>query len=123
MARLEVTRQAPCMTLNFAQARRQPFVTRRLFSANDLGRFAGDQSQPACLEVVALTNPRRRPAPPADPLRSVAQNAYSVVRVRARSLRDGGIWKPVDGRATPDSAAGGQMPHTLKSVRRVRNGS
>jgi competence protein ComEC len=72
----------------------------RLYSASDIGRFAREQPQPACLEVSALTAPRRRPAPPPDPLRSVAQSAYTMLRVRTTALRDGDMWRPVDGLAT-----------------------
>ncbi|MEX2137705.1 MAG: ComEC/Rec2 family competence protein [Pirellulales bacterium] len=72
----------------------------RLFAANDIGRFARELPQPVCLEVVALSGPRRRPAPPPDPLRSVAQSAHTMLRVRATAMRDGDFWRTVDGRAT-----------------------
>ncbi len=71
-----------------------------LFDANDLGLFAREHSQPACLEVVAVSVPRRRPAPPPDPLRSIPQSAHTVLRVRAQAIRDAEVWKPARGLAT-----------------------
>jgi competence protein ComEC len=72
----------------------------RLFSNDELGRYAREQSQGVCLEVIALTGPRHRPAPLPDPLRSMAQGAHTQMRVRATAIRDGDSWRPVDGRAT-----------------------
>jgi competence protein ComEC len=72
----------------------------RLFAVNEIGRYAGEQPQPVCLEVVARTTPRHRPAPPPDPLRSMVQSAQTVVGVDVRALRDGGDWRTVDGLAT-----------------------
>jgi competence protein ComEC len=72
----------------------------RLFAANEIGRYAREQPQPVCLEVVARTAPRRRPAPPPDPLRSIAQSSQALLEVDVRSIRDGRDWRVVDGRAT-----------------------
>lgn len=72
----------------------------RLFAANEIGRFAREQPQPVCLEAVARTTPRRRPAPPPDPLRSIAQSPHTVLRVEVCAIRDGGEWRTADGLAT-----------------------
>jgi competence protein ComEC len=72
----------------------------RLFAANDIGRYAREQPQPVSLEVIALTGPRVRPALPPDPLRSIQLPPTSVLRVEATALRDGNLWRDIEGRAT-----------------------
>jgi competence protein ComEC len=70
------------------------------FAANDIGRFARQTPQPLAAEVIALSSPRYRPAPPFDPLRSLPEGAHTRLTVEAAALRNGGQWQPVAGRAT-----------------------
>ena len=70
-----------------------------LFGADELGRCARDASEPAALEVTALTGPRHVPAPAHDPLRAIPLGDRSRIEIAALRLRDGGHWRPVTGRA------------------------
>lgn len=70
-----------------------------LFPEDELGLYAGIESAPVCLEVVAVTSPRRVPAPPYDPLRPVQTGERSRMAVEFVSLRDDIEWRPVSGAA------------------------
>jgi competence protein ComEC len=72
----------------------------RLYDVTDIGRFAQTTPQPVCVEVIALAAPRTRPAPPADPLRSIPEKTRSTMHVRAVLLRDRAVWRSATGRAT-----------------------
>lgn len=65
--------------------------------ANHLTRFAKLQSQPVCVEAVALGRTQWNPAPPANPLTSVPQSSMSVVDVQLTRLRNGTNWQDVTG--------------------------
>lgn len=70
-----------------------------VFPRNDLGRLADKTPRPACLQAVALENPRWRPAPPATPLTAFERGDQSQLDVRVAAMRDGRQWRPVSGRA------------------------
>lgn len=70
-----------------------------IFQANEIGRAATEISQPICLEVKALTAPRRIDAPPANPMRTIPRIDRSVLPVSVISVRNGRSWCEASGRA------------------------
>ena len=70
-----------------------------LFARDDLGQFARRDSQPACVEAVALQGPRRLPAPKFDPMQSIPRGDQSRLEVAVTGIRDGSRWRPASGRA------------------------
>lgn len=70
----------------------------RLFRADDLSLSARIETQPACIEGVALASPRIRPAPPEDLMRTMPAEEQSVLTIHARRVRDGNTWQRTSGR-------------------------
>lgn len=70
-----------------------------LFARDELGLYAREHPQPACVEAVALGRPRRAPAPPADPLCAIPRGDRSRVVVQLTGLRQGEAWQGASGRA------------------------
>ena len=97
-------------------ARRRPFLSTALLAiavaasggawhhehwfltwANEIGLYADETPQPACLEAVALDSPRHFAARPPNPLRAIRQKDRSQLLVRVVSLRDADRWLPASG--------------------------
>ena len=55
---------------------------------------------PAAIEVRATSGPRRIPAPPPDPLRTIATPDRTRLDVEVLAIRDGDAWRSVSGGAT-----------------------
>jgi competence protein ComEC len=68
-----------------------------LFGAGEIGRYATDDSGPACIEAVAREAPQRVPAPTPTPLRAIPGNERSRVRVEVSGIRDGTRWRQASG--------------------------
>jgi competence protein ComEC len=88
----------------------------QLFSANDLGRYAGRKAQPICVEAVAIAAPRIVEAPQSDATQRLQHDETSRLEVDLLALRNGGAWQAVSGRATlvvagraPEIAAGDRL--------------
>jgi competence protein ComEC len=72
-----------------------------LIEANDLTAFANEEPRPAAVRARAISEPRRIPAPPYDPLRGAAPTVDNTqLEVRATAIRDGRDWRAAVGRAT-----------------------
>ena len=69
------------------------------FSADEIGLFAQERQQPACLDAVAVTGPRLVPAPAYDPLRSLRPTDETRFAIRLLGIRDGDRWLPTAGGA------------------------
>jgi competence protein ComEC len=70
----------------------------RMFAADDFGLCAGTNPVPVCVEGVALTNARYRPAARPDPLSTmVGEDLWELV-VGIRRVRDGARWRTASGR-------------------------
>jgi competence protein ComEC len=65
--------------------------------ANDLGRYAREAPQPACVDVQIVD--RVKISPPADrsPLRAIPARTMSEVTVRVLGIRDGRLWREAGG--------------------------
>jgi len=72
----------------------------RYFCAEEIGRYADDQSQPFCLEAVASGAPVRAPARPPDPLRAIPSFDQTRLQARLLGVRDGSQWKRAAGNVT-----------------------
>lgn len=70
-----------------------------LFDRHDIGRYAEMESRPACVEAIALSAPRRVPAPPRDPMRPIPVGDRCRLTVRLAGIRDGGTWRTASGKA------------------------
>lgn len=70
----------------------------RLYPPTELYRYAREQPQPVAVEMVALSGPRTRPAPPHDPLRVVARGPQTLLLADAVAIRNGGDWEHASGR-------------------------
>ncbi len=70
-----------------------------LVTRDDLGQFARRDSQPACVEAVALQGPRRLPAPKFDPMQAIPRGDQTRLEVAVTGIRDGPRWRPACGRA------------------------
>jgi competence protein ComEC len=68
-----------------------------LFDQAEIGRYAGELPQPACVEVVALGSPQHVPAPPVDPLAAIPRQDRSRFSAQVVALRDGDDWVPAAG--------------------------
>ena len=82
------------------------------------------------MEVVATSGPRRIPAPPPDPLRTIATRERTRVEVALARIRDGDTWRDAAGRTTLfvsghliDVRAGDRLRvfGQLRSIRRPAN--
>ena len=69
-----------------------------VFPRDHIAWYASYDRQPVCIEAVALTCPRRVPAPPWDPMRIIPTGDRSRLDVRATAIRDGDRWLPVTGK-------------------------
>jgi competence protein ComEC len=69
-----------------------------LFPADDLGQFAREDTQPACVEVRALQMPRAVPRADAGPMSFVRAGDVVRMDVEVLAVRDGARWRPADGR-------------------------
>ena len=71
----------------------------RYFAVDDIGLVARDESRPASLEVIALSSPRRLPAPSKNPLRIIPVGDRCRLDVAVVAVRNGNHWTPCQGRA------------------------
>ena len=69
-----------------------------LFAEDDLGSFARSETQPVCIEAIALTSARAVPRPEADPMRAIPIKDRVRLEIEITSLRDGSRWRDVSGR-------------------------
>jgi len=72
----------------------------RLFSSDEIGRYAREAGSPMCVEAIAVEQPRRVPAPPYDPLRAIPRGDRSRLQVEVVRIRDGRRWIAAAGRST-----------------------
>ncbi|MFH1920752.1 MAG: ComEC/Rec2 family competence protein, partial [Planctomycetota bacterium] len=70
-----------------------------LFGRDDLGCYAQAEVEPACIEAIALSGPRRLPAPRPDPMRIIPPVDRTRLEVRVTGIRDRDRWRPASGRA------------------------
>lgn len=70
-----------------------------LFHQDETGRAATADAQPVCLQAVALTGPRRRPAPPRNAMRAIPQGDETRLTVVVTRIRDKNQWRAGQGRA------------------------
>ncbi|REK05441.1 MAG: ComEC/Rec2 family competence protein [Planctomycetota bacterium] len=71
-----------------------------LFDRDHVVRLAPPNAGPAALEVLATSGPRRIPAPPPDPLRTIATPERTRLEVDVVGLRDRDLWRNASGHAT-----------------------
>lgn len=81
----------------------------RLFAENDIGRFASDQPQPICAEIILLSV-LERSAMSADLMTFPEPKPFLRGTARAVALRDGTSWRDVSGRILL-SVAGADSPY------------
>lgn len=70
-----------------------------LFPADDLGRYTSEQSEPVCVEAIAVESPRALTPRPFNPMRGRPAKDGSRLTVDLVSLRTGATWQPASGRA------------------------
>ncbi len=70
-----------------------------LFAENDLGYFTQAETQPVCVEAIALKSPRVVPAPDFDPLRAIPRGDQARLNVELTAVRDGTRWRSISGRS------------------------
>ncbi len=66
-------------------------------TADDLGLFATEAAEPACVEAVVADRVRISPAASRDPLRLTPPRTFSEATVRVVAIRDGAAWRPAGG--------------------------
>jgi competence protein ComEC len=71
-----------------------------LYDRDEVGLFAREVVEPAAIEVRATSGPRRIPAPPPDPLATIARADRTRLEVDVLAIRDGDTWRNVSGVAT-----------------------
>ena len=71
-----------------------------LFAADEASVFAPAAPGPVAVEIRALDGSRRIPAPPPDPLRTIAQRERTRIEVEVLAVRHREVWQPASGRAT-----------------------
>jgi competence protein ComEC len=71
-----------------------------LFADNEASILAPQALGPVAVELRALDGSRRIPAPPADPLRTIAQRERTRIEVEVLAVRDRDVWRTASGRAT-----------------------
>lgn len=72
-------------------------VAWRVFSTNEIGRYAPHDAEPVCLRGVVTAPPQVYPPSPPSPFRAIPSTPRTVVRVWVEQLRDGTRWSAVDG--------------------------
>jgi len=93
-------------------------------TADDLARFARDEPQPTCVEVIVAD--RVKVSPPADrsPLRAIPARTISEATVHIVSIRDGRSWRPASGHSRLrvagriDGLAAGDRVHVFAQLAR-----
>jgi len=70
-----------------------------LFAEDDLGFYAREEQEPACVEAMALDTARRLPAPRPDPMRAIPAGDRTMLELAVLAVRDGADWQPASGRA------------------------
>lgn len=87
-----------------------------LFPDDDLGRYAGREARPVCVEAIAIESPRALPPRKPSPMQARPASDGTRFRVDLVSLRNGSTWQPVSGRANllvigkpPDVEAGDRI--------------
>jgi competence protein ComEC len=87
-----------------------------LFDEDDLGCYARTQTQPVCLEAVALESARVVPAPQPDPISAIPLGPRARLELALVAIRDGVRWRAVRGRTRlevygdpPDVGAGDRL--------------
>lgn len=68
-----------------------------LAARDEIGLYAAESPQPACVEAIALGIPRHIAARPPNPLRAIRQQDRSQISVRVVALRDADRWLPASG--------------------------
>jgi competence protein ComEC len=68
-------------------------------AADDLGRFARETPQPACVEVVLVERVTVSPPASGSPLRAIPSRGLSEAVVRVEAIRDGSGWRPAAGQS------------------------
>jgi competence protein ComEC len=68
-----------------------------LFGSNEIGRFAGYEAQPACVDAIALETPELMEAPDPTPLRAIPGTKRSRMFVELAAIRDGTKWQDASG--------------------------
>lgn len=69
----------------------------RLFSDDDIGRFARLDAEPVCLEVVATAPPTHYPAEAPSPFRAIPSTDRTVVAAQVVKLRNAADWRNASG--------------------------
>jgi competence protein ComEC len=64
---------------------------------DDLGLFARDLAQPACVDVVLTERVQVTPPGARSPLRAMPERTMSEATVRVVAIRDGAAWRPAGG--------------------------
>ncbi len=72
----------------------------RFFGDDDLSRFAREGEQPAAIEAIVVSPPRRMPKPPFDPVRPIPVADHTRMQIETLAIRDGNIWRPASGYAS-----------------------
>jgi competence protein ComEC len=65
--------------------------------ADDLGLFAAEAAQPACVDVVLAERVKISPPSAGSPLRAIPARTMSEATVRVVAIRDGAAWRPAAG--------------------------
>jgi competence protein ComEC len=73
-----------------------------VYPANEISRAISEQSRPCCVEAIAVTSPRRVPAPEETALRTIPQTERSELCVWITAIRDGRTMRPASGWADLD---------------------
>jgi competence protein ComEC len=68
-----------------------------LYDANEIGRYAGFEPGPVCIEAVVLKSPERVSAPPPTPLRAIPVGERSRLPIALTGIRSGSEWQPASG--------------------------
>ncbi len=69
-----------------------------LFDRDDLACYARAETEPVCLEAIALESARVLPAPGPDPMRAIPLGDRARLELAAVAIRDGIGWRGVSGR-------------------------
>src|SRR5262245_50098177 len=69
----------------------------RLYAGDEIGRMVHEEARPVCIEAIAISSPRWKPAPPPTPLRTIPQEEQSELLVWVTSVRSGRAFRPASG--------------------------